>query len=224
MVFKMKLCLVKVACIVILLASCINVVGKNNGGADMVSVTNETVKKVHPSLLDDNPFNDTTEYTTDVINEFRDTLVGNFTGKGVDTLIAEPYGLNTVRKNFKIYSKNGSVKPLFIEEIFCVNLLSEDDLDGNGTEEFGIMWHLEMGNWNSYYVFTYLDDKWQLLIRPLCIYNPHFYDELKVVNAVKPSKEGYVTGAISHGGEDFYIEYKEIPINPTPIPQSTLHF
>ena len=69
-----------------------------------ISSTNSSVspENVHPSLLDDDPWNDTLEYTQQDIINLRDTLIGNFSGQGIDTLIAEPIGYNTLRKNFRI--------------------------------------------------------------------------------------------------------------------------
>ena len=80
------------------------------------------------------PYNDTTIYTLEDIIELRDTLIGNFSGDGIDTLIAEPIGFKTLRKNFRIYSTNGKIKPLYVYEIWDVRMISEEDLDGNGTD------------------------------------------------------------------------------------------
>ena len=42
---------------------------------------------------------------------------------------------------------------------------------------------------------------------------------------VKPSKKkGYIEGAQSHSGDDFWIEYKRIKINPQLLPKSIIHF
>ena len=200
---------------------------KNNGENTTDSLANvkDSLANIHPSLLDDDPWNDTTEYTPKDIIELRDTLIGNFSGNGIDTLIAEPIGLCTMRKNFKITSKNSTVAPLYVEEIWNVSMIEEGDLDGNGTDEFGIWWHLEAGNWSYYYIFTYQNNQWNLLIEPLYSFSPHFYDDLKVVNAVKPSKKkGYVKATESHGGDDFYIEHKTIKINPQPLPKGVINF
>lgn len=208
----------------LLFCACNSSSGSDNQ-SDSLAKVNDSLANVHPSLLDDDPFNDTTEYSLDDIIELRDTLIGNFSGKGIDTLIAEPIGLCTTRKNFKITSKNGTVAPLYIEEIWGVSMIAEGDLDGNGTDEFGIWWHLEMGNWSNYYIFTYQNDQWNLLIEPLNSYSSHFYEDLKVVNAVMPSKKkGYVKATESHGGEDFYIEHKTVKINPLPLPKGIIRF
>ena len=192
-----------------------------------ISSTNSSVspENVHPSLLDDDPWNDTLEYTPQDIINLRDTLIGNFSGQGIDTLIAEPIGYNTLRKNFKIYSTSGKIKPLYIEEIWSVHMIHEGDLDGDGTDEFGIRWELEMGNWTTYHLFTYKNNKWHILTEPLVHYATHFYEDLKVENAVKRSKKkGYIDGTESNGGDDFWIEYKKIKIDPQPLPKSIYRF
>ena len=71
----------------------------SENAADSLANTNDSLANVHPSLLDDDPWNDTTEYTPETFKNCCDTLVGNFSGKGVDTLIAEPIGQNTMLKN-----------------------------------------------------------------------------------------------------------------------------
>ena len=197
----------------------------SNNPTDSLTNTSDTHEYIHPSLLDDDPYNDTTIYTLEDIIELRDTLIGNFSGDGIDTLIAEPIGFKTLRKNFRIYSTSGKIKPLYVYEIWDVRMISEEDLDGNGTDEFGIRWELEMGNWTTYYIFTYLNNQWNLLTEPLVHYASHFYEDLEVVNAVKPSKKkGYIEGTNSHSGDDFWIEYKRIKINPQPLPKSIIHF
>ena len=202
-----------------------NSTNNNENASDSLDYVNDSLANLHPSLLDEDYWNDTTEYTPKEIIELRDTLIGNFSGKGIDTLIAEPTGLCTMRKNFKITSKNGSVAPLYVEEIWSVSLIAEGDLDGNGTDEFGIWWHLEMGNWSNYYIFTYQNNQWNLLIEPLNSFSSHFYEDLKVVNAVMPSKKkGYVKATESHGGDDFYIEHKTVKINPQPLPKGIIRF
>lgn len=192
--------------------------------SDSLANVNDSLTNVHPSLLDDDPWNDTTEYTPETFKQWCDTLVGNFSGKGVDTLIAEPTGLNTIRKNFKITSKNGTTPPLLIKEIYGVSLIAEGDLDGNGSDEFGISWGLEVGNWTTYYVYTCIDGLWHELVSTTQ-WNGHWDEGFTYDNAVKSSKrKGYLKVLKSHGGEHFYIETKNVKIKPQPIPKGIVHF
>lgn len=91
---------------------CYSTTNISNNPTDYLKNTSDTHEYILPSLLDDDPYNDTTIYTLEDIIELRDTLIGNFSGDGIDTLIAEPIGFKTLRKNFRIYSTSGKIKPL----------------------------------------------------------------------------------------------------------------
>ena len=197
----------------------------SENAADSLANTNDSLPNVHPSLLDDDPWNDTTEYTPEVYRNFCDTLVGNFSGGGIDTLIAEPIGYNTIRKNFKVTSKNGTVPPLYINEIYCVYMNTEGDLDGNGTDEFGICWELEHGTWRTYHIFTYKDSLWHQLESPISIFYGHFDEGLTSDNIAEPSKKkGHIVIRESHGGEDFYIKKRTIKPQYEPLPKGIISF
>ena len=77
------------------------------------------------------------------LKQYRDTLIGNFNGIDIDTLIAEPMdSLNPNYKGFhykwRVFTKNKSVKGLILEnKTIGINLVYEGDLGGNGTEERG---------------------------------------------------------------------------------------
>lgn len=73
--------------------------------------------------------------------QYRDTIVGCFNGVDIDTLISEPIDTTKQRAywDWKIYSKNKTVDTLILNQRFIVKMIQEGDLDGNGTEEFGIM-------------------------------------------------------------------------------------
>lgn len=197
---------------------------ESDSQADSLAKVNDSLANVHPSLLDDDPWNDSTEYTPETFKTYCDTLVGNFSGIGVDTLIAEPIGLNTTRKNFKIYSKNGTTPPLYIEEIWNIMMIDEGDLDGNGTEEFGFSWRLEVGNWTTYHVYTFIDGLWHEMVSTTQ-YMGHWEEGFTYSSAVKPAKrKGYLKVLESHGGEDFWIETKTVKIDSRPIPKGIVHF
>ena len=77
---------------------CYSTTNISNNPTDSLTNTSDTHEYIHPSLLDDDPYNDTTIYTLEDIIELRDTLIGNFSGDGIDTLIAEPIGLKLFAK------------------------------------------------------------------------------------------------------------------------------
>lgn len=209
---------------VISLGAC-NFSNKSEIQHDSLNHVKDSLVNVHPSLLDDDPWNDTLEYTPEVYRNFCDTLVGNFSGKGVDTIIAEPVGYNTIRKNFKVTSKNGTVPPLYINEIYCVYMNKEGDIDGNGTDEFGLCWQLEIGNWNTYHIFTYKDSLWHQLEYPINIFSGHFDEGLTYDNIAEPSKKkGHIAIRESVGGDDFYIKKGTIKLQYEPLPKGIITF
>lgn len=192
--------------------------------SDSLTKLNDSLAKVHPSLLDDDPWNDTTEYTPETFKQWCDTLIGNFSGKGIDTLIAEPTGLNTFLKNFKLSTKNGTTQPLHIEELYGCGMIPEGDLDGNGTEEFGIFWDSPSSTWSAYHVYTCIDGSWHLMVSTTR-WSHHEDEGFTLDNAVKSTKrKGYIKVLESHGVEDFYVETKNVKVDPRPIPKGIVHF
>ena len=120
-----------------------------------------------------------------------DTLIGRYDGTKIDTLICKGIDSCTVR----IYSLSGKIKPLQIDNVFGVFILPEGDLDGNGTDEFGIRTEGHMGNWRDYSVYTLgQDGNWKYLIPPINVFATDFYETLSNgEDVVKPSiQKGYV--------------------------------
>ncbi len=94
---------------------------------------------------------------SDPLALYRDTLKGNFNGLEIDTLIAEPIDTTIDRSlwNWRIYGKKNTVDTLILSHRFNVRLIHEGDLDGNGTDEFGVRREAEAGTWDNYCVYTY---------------------------------------------------------------------
>lgn len=128
---------------------------------------------------------DTSKNEEHIIN-YRDTLIGKFNGINIDTLIAEPIDTTKERAmwDWIIYSKQNSVDTLILTQRFSVKMIQEGDLDGNGTDEFGIRREVEQGTWDSYFIYSYNNGKWQYLINPIWTYSTHFYKELNNGNDV----------------------------------------
>ena len=103
---------------------------------------------------------------------FDDTLIGNFTGHGIDTVwtvvkeSGDPYCLYTLLLKSTI---KGLEETRFDFNTFfgCV---FEGDLDGNGTDEIGMAISEGFTYWMSYQVFTVIDNRWQYLT-PCCHIN-----------------------------------------------------
>lgn len=109
--------------------------------------------------------------------QYRDTIVGKFNGVDIDTLISEP--IDTIKErafwDWRIYSKNNTVDTLILSQRFSVTMIQEGDLDGNGTDEFGVRRESDAGTWDNYYIYTFQNGKWQYLIEPIFTYSNHFY-------------------------------------------------
>lgn len=122
----------------------------------------------------------------DYLAQYRDSLIGKFNGIDIDTLIAEPIDTTKARARWDwiIYSKQNSVDTLIITQRFSVKMIQEGDLDGNGTDEVGIRREVEQGTWDSYFIYSYNNGKWQYLINSIWTYSPHFYEELNNGNDV----------------------------------------
>ena len=100
----------------------------------------------------------------DPMAQYRDTMLGCFNGVEIDTLICEIADTLPLGYRYKISSLNNNVLPLSIENAeIPMQLVNERDLDGNGTDEFGIRREAEAGTWDNYCVYTY--DKGVLLVR-----------------------------------------------------------
>lgn len=153
------------------------------------------------------------------MEKFRDTIIGNFAGNDIDTLIAEPIDTTTDCSlwNWRIYSKNNAFDTLILSQRFIVKLIQEGDLDGNGTEEFGVRREIEAGTWDNYCVYTYDKGEWKYLIEPIWTYSDHFYTDMnKGADVVeRTNQSGYVTVRFSDiRNDDFCIVDTLIPIAP----------
>lgn len=156
--------------------------------------------------------------------QYRDTIIGNFEGNNIDTLIAEPIDTTIDRSlwDWRIYGKNNTVDTLILSKRFIIRLIQEGDLDGNGTDEFGVRRETDAGTWDNYCVYTYDKGEWKYLIKPIWTYRDHFYTDLnKGADVVeRANQSGYVTVRFSDiRNDDFCIVDTLIPIAPHSIPK-----
>ncbi len=99
----------------------------------------------------------------------QDTIVGNFTGKGIDTLFVEyvppkHYGIDD--PHFYIASTNKKIPKIeIVGTIEAIpKLVNEGDLDGNGTCEVGYLPTWVTSQWRWYRIFTFHNGEWRYLI------------------------------------------------------------
>jgi hypothetical protein len=170
---------------------------------------------------------------SDSLAQYRDTLIGKFNGIDIDTLIAEPIDTTKERGlwHWQIYGKNNTVDTLVLSQRFSVKMIQEGDLDGNGTDEFGVRsesdivtWedYYKGGTWDNYYIYTFKNREWEYLIDPIVTYSPYFYEVQNNGNdVVKRTDEiGFVKIAysciIEYNSEEV-INDTIIQISPNPI-------
>lgn len=140
--------------------------------------------------------NHKTHGNIDSLYQYRDTLIGRFNGEEIDTLIAEP--IDTIKErsmwNWLIFSKHNSVDTLILTQRFNVKMIQEGDLDGNGTDEFGVRRESDAGTWDNYYIYTFDNGEWKYLIEPIWTYSTHFYTDLMNGNDVaeRTNKAGHL--------------------------------
>lgn len=166
----------------------------------------------------------------DHLAQYRDTLIGNFNGLEIDTLICEPMdSINADYKRFhhykwRVFAKNNTVNPLIIDyKTIGIHFVNEGDLDGNGTDEWGYVTEWETSNWMGYHAFTNINGEWQHIIEPTSIWLPHIdpqdslYYTINKENILQSSeKAGFLKvkfSDIRNDGADFIIIDTLIQIN-----------
>ena len=94
------------------------------------------------------------------------SISGKFNGKTTDTLTLFPFDGSRDGDGYFYYdkwvviSKNGTV-PSKIVSSYYPELVYEGDLDGNGTDEFGVLLTGQNGTWWTYEAFTVYNGKVQ---------------------------------------------------------------
>lgn len=109
---------------------------------------------------------------------------------------------------------------MILTQRFRVKMIQEGDLDGNGTEEFGVRKEAEAGTWDNYCVYTYDNGEWKYHIKPIWTYSDHFYTDLNNDNDVveRTSQSDLVRFLFSDiRNDDFFIVDTLIPIAPYSI-------
>ncbi len=157
---------------------------------------------------------------TDHLAQYRDTIVGNFSGSQIDTLICEPLDSisDPTYRGFhycwRVFSKNGSVNDCEIYNTIGIHFVKEGDLDGDGADEWGYVTEWETSNWMMYKVYSYKDKQASLLYEPLPIWlchidstaNSYFINKSDIVSkSTLPGVVNVKFSDIRNDGEDFLI-------------------
>lgn len=170
---------------------------------------------------------------TDSLAQYRDTLIGKFNGIEIDIPISEPIdSLSPLEddlfggKHYKwrVYTTNGTVKDLIVRNTIGIDLIKEEDLDGNGTEEWGYVTQWPISQWMRYHAFTNISGEWQHIIEPTSLWIPHLdprdsiYYTIKKEDILQPSEKTEFIKVkfsdIRNNGEDFLLIDTLIRVNP----------
>lgn len=154
--------------------------------------------------------------TIDAHNE-QDTIVGNFTGNGIDTLYIEmvenpKYDVrNDDMEQMYIYYLSSSNKIIPKIELYGCDaappkLVNEGDLDGNGTCEVGYIHTWTMSQWRYYRIFTLVKNEWRYLVEGDYLDTPEWFRHSGVEVAEPGKKKGTV---LIHHYYEGYDEIKE---------------
>ena len=164
---------------------------------------------------------------TDHLAQYRDTIVGNFCGSQIDTLICEPLdsisdpSYSGFHYRWRVFAKNKSVNGLLLGNTIGIHFVKEGDLDGDGTDEWGYVTEWETSNWMMYQVYTYADKKPQLLYEPLPIYLFHIEPESDsfvsaktdiVTTSDRPATVKVKFSDVRNDGEDFLLIDTIVPL------------
>lgn len=111
----------------------------------------------------------------------RDTIWGNFTGEGIDTIYIEfvfDTTANDYDEMYKYYavSPNKSIPKIEIHGCrIAPKLVFEGDLDQNGTDEWGYLHTWMTGQWRHYRVYTLVDNAWRYLFDDENLSSPEWF-------------------------------------------------
>lgn len=100
----------------------------------------------------------------------QDTIIGNFTGQGLDTLYVEDVSTynNEEGLQSKFFMTSPNKKIPKVELYGCSwatpKLVNEGDLDGNGTCEVGYLHTWVTSQWRYYRIFSLVGNEWRYLI------------------------------------------------------------
>lgn len=149
--------------------------------------------------------------TIDAHNE-QDTIIGNFTGKGVDTLYVETIERESKETGQPVayyMSSNNKLIPkieLYGFTSAPPKLVNEGDLDGNGICEVGYIHTWMNSQWRYYRIFTLFGKEWRYLVYGDYLDTPEWFRHSGVEVAEPGKQKGTV---LIHHYYEGYDETKE---------------
>jgi hypothetical protein len=105
---------------------------------------------------------------TVVAHDEQDTIVGNFTGKGIDTLYVVCDTTKGDGEMWQYYaqSNNKEIPRLNLWGYHSIQpkIVNEGDLDGNGTCDMGYLHTWITSQWRFYRIFSLVNGEWRYLV------------------------------------------------------------
>ena len=155
----------------------------------------------------------------------RDTIEGNFTGRGIDKLYVE---LDTtfdigdyMTQQYFIRSTNKRLPKIRILAQGYPLLVNEGDLDRNGTCEFGFLQPWGMSRYRLYFILTFWKGSWRYLFTDDCLVTPDAGFRGSGVEIAEPGpRKGKVLVHYGYEGYDektqeHYLEIRDKIVTPT---------
>lgn len=141
----------------------------------------------------------------------QDTIIGNFTGKGIDTLFVETNV--TVKPNsgaiitYYMNSSNKHIPKIKLSSWHgdSPKLVNEGDLDGNGTCEVGYLNTWTYGQWKYYSIYTFAGNEWRYLIKGDYLDTPAAFR----MSGYEVAESGKEKGTVLIHYADQYFDTKE---------------
>lgn len=174
----------------------------------------------------------------------QDTITGNFTGLGIDTLyvVTEHIKIDPNREDgeydnydWKYYAKSNNHKlpsiELFVDDRYSSpRLVYEGDVDGDGKDEWGYLPVVENSQWSTYRIYNYDNKtrKWRYLYKdktdadPMLLFTGEFFrgSEREVVE--KGPKSGYIKINYATDGVNQELRDTIVRATYTPITEANL--
>ena len=149
----------------------------HNNDVDSTLVNSEDIE-IYWSRLIKNTDGDVYYINSVKGHDEQDTIIGNFTGQGLDTLYVETVDFDICEDDCSV--DNDTVVKYYMASTnpklgkvelwgyygLAPKLVNEGDLDGNGTCEVGYLPVWRLSQWRVYHLFTYHNGKWTYLINP----------------------------------------------------------
>ena len=161
--------------------------------------------------------------TIDAHNE-QDTIVGNFTGRGIDTLHID---CDTTKDQYELgyFYINSSNSRIPRCDLYGINaappkLVNEGDLDGNGKCEVGYLPTWNTSQWRTYQIYTLVNYQWRNLVEDEYLDTPEWFRHANVEIAEKGPHKGEVLIHYAYEGVNLadtsrIIEIRDTIVRPT---------